>query len=114
MLLFSSRGVTDADPKHSQQYVKQIVSTLPPSQLHLNTPVQSVESIAEDGKSDRVRLTTTSGATEIYDYVIMACHTDTALNILRAGNMTHEEERILSSFQWSRNEIVLHHDTKVS
>ena len=72
-----------------------------------------MESIAEEGKSDRVRLTTTSGATEIYDYVIMACHTDTALDILRAGGITDEEERILSSFKWNNNEVVLHYDTKL-
>lgn len=50
---------------------------------------------------------------EVYDHVILACHSDTALEILRAGNVTETEERILRSFQWSRNEVVLHSDVSV-
>lgn len=48
-----------------------------------------------------------------YDHVILACHSDAALEILRAGDISEEEERILSQFDWSRNEAVLHSDEKV-
>ena len=56
---------------------------------------------------------TTAGNEHIeYDHVILACHSDTALEILRAGEITEEEERILSQFDWNHNEAVLHSDEK--
>ncbi|KAK7022355.1 amino-oxidase domain-containing protein [Favolaschia claudopus] len=92
----------------SREYVNKILAKLPASQLHLSTPVKSVST--EQGTSS-VELTTSSGTTETYDHVIFGCHSDTALSILQAGEgMTAEEEKILSMFQWNRNEAVLHSD----
>ena len=48
-----------------------------------------------------------------FDHVIIACHSDTALQILRSGNITPDEERILGRFDWNKNEAVLHYDTQV-
>ncbi|KAF7360646.1 Amino-oxidase domain-containing protein [Mycena venus] len=54
------------------------------------------------------------GATETYDHVIFACHSDTVLSILQAGEgMTADEQEILNMFQWNRNEAVLHSDVNV-
>ena len=75
--------------------------------------MRRVQSFVDANGEQKVRLETASGATEVYDYVIMACHTDTALDILRAGGIMDEEERILSSFKWNNNEVVLHYDTKL-
>ncbi|KAK1236106.1 hypothetical protein PQX77_000650 [Marasmius sp. AFHP31] len=62
----------------------------------------------------KVTLATASGETEEFDHVILACHSDTALKILRAGQgVTEEEERILGLFQWNKNESVLHHDEEL-
>lgn len=58
-------------------------------------------------------LTTEHGDIFAYDHVILACHSDTALDILRAGNIAEEEERILNHFSWNRNEVILHSDTRV-
>ncbi|KAK7048948.1 amino-oxidase domain-containing protein [Favolaschia claudopus] len=86
----------------SREYVNKILAKLPASQLHLSTPRQGTSS---------VRLTTSSGTTETYDHVIFGCHSDTVLSILQAGEgMTAEEEKILSMFEWNRNEAVLHSD----
>lgn len=62
-----------------------------------------------------VVLTTADGKTETFDHVILACHSDTALGILRAGDSgaTQDEERLLGAFKWNRNEAVLHSDTRV-
>ncbi|KAJ7028413.1 FAD/NAD(P)-binding domain-containing protein [Mycena alexandri] len=94
----------------SRVYVNKILSKLPKAQLHLSTPVQSVSQVGQGS----VRLTTASGVTESYDHVIFACHSDTALSILQAGEgITEEEQRILSMFQWNRNEAVLHSDIEL-
>ena len=58
-------------------------------------------------------LETSDGVVAQYDHVILACHSDTALKILRHGNVQPEEERILSKFQWNENEAVLHCDENV-
>ena len=93
--------------------MERILSMLPASQLHLATGVQSVRT--RHGKNSEVELTTASGETSKYDHVIFACHSDAALNILRAGGtVTHEEERILGTFEWNRNAAVLHYDKAVS
>ncbi|KAI0647954.1 FAD/NAD(P)-binding domain-containing protein [Trametes meyenii] len=101
----------------SRTYVQQILSRLPVSQLHLSTPIHAVKSIPvynKSEKSHRVELTTASEDTLAFDHVILACHTDTTVNILKAGGeMTPEETRILEAFKWNRNEAVLHCDERL-
>ena len=88
-----------------------ILSALPPNAMRLSSPVQSVRTL----ESGKVLLTTTSGRSEEYDHVIMACHADASLVILRAGGgVTREEESILGGFQWNKNVAVIHSDTKAS
>ena len=61
-----------------------------------------------------MELTTASGEKMLFDHVILACHTDTTTEILKAGDgMSPEESRILESFKWNRNEAVLHCDERV-
>jgi predicted NAD/FAD-binding protein len=73
--------------------------------------VHSVQTL----ESGKVLLTTAGGKSEEYDHVIMACHADASLAILRAGGgVTKEEERILGGFQWSKNVAVIHSDPKAS
>ncbi|KAJ7109078.1 FAD/NAD(P)-binding domain-containing protein [Mycena crocata] len=95
----------------SRVYVNKILSKLPTSHLHLSTPVKSVSTATG---TRNVQLTTDGGVTETYDHVIFACHSDTALSILKAGDgTTSEEKEILGTFQWNRNEAVLHSDIKL-
>ncbi|KAK0221391.1 FAD/NAD(P)-binding domain-containing protein [Armillaria fumosa] len=92
-----------------QAYIKIILSKLASSRLHLCTPVKSVKNA-----SSRVVLTTADGREEVYDHVIMACHSDIALSILKeGGDIQPEEEKILSMFKWNKNESVLHSDTRL-
>ncbi|KAL6302846.1 FAD/NAD(P)-binding domain-containing protein [Sparassis latifolia] len=105
----------------SQTYVKQILASLPASQLHLSTPVASVTSNPTDVNSSdgagplySVEITTSSDERKTYDHVILACHADTSLAILRAGGgLTPDEERSLGAFGWSKNEAVLHCDERL-
>lgn len=92
------------------------MSTLPPSQLHLSTAVQSITSVpALDGHGDHnVELVTALGERIHYDRIIVAAHSDAALSILRAGGgATADEERILGEFEWNKNVAVLHCDKRV-
>ena len=80
----------------------------------MSTPVIAVRSqhMADVAKL-KVVLSTPHGE-ETYDHVIMACHSDTTLKLLRAGgSATEQEERILGQFKWRINEAVLHWDKKV-
>ena len=95
----------------SHTYVKSILSKLPESQLHLNTAIASLTSYpVTSALKPRVTLTTADGKEAQYDHVILACHSDTALTILEAGNATKEERDVLGMFEWNRNEVVLHSD----
>ncbi|KAJ3731034.1 FAD/NAD(P)-binding domain-containing protein [Lentinula guzmanii] len=96
-------------PGGSQQYVKTILSSLPDSQLYLSTPVTSIRN---NGSS--LELATSSGQTSTYDHVILACHSDTALSILRTGgDVTKDEETILGMFEWNKNAVVVHNDIQL-
>ena len=106
-----SDGRVDSYRVRSKTYVDTILSALPPNALRLSSPVQSVRTL----DSGKVLLTTVSGKSEEYDHVIMACHADASLAILRAGGgVTREEESILGGFQWNKNVAVIHSDPKVN
>ncbi len=97
---------------YSKVYVDKITSHIPGAHKRLSSPVVSVSSTEDSSKS--IELRTTDGAVETFDHVILACHSDTALRILKRGNCTEQEVRILSKFGWNKNEAVLHSDPAVS
>ncbi|KAG8907111.1 hypothetical protein FRB99_005366 [Tulasnella sp. 403] len=118
----------------SKHYVDRIVSKLPPEQLHLSTPIASVttaypsrtSSPSLDSKSTNsssstlvsppsVILTTESGQQLEFDHVILACHSDTSLKMLKMGEggATDMEKKVLSAFGWAHNEVVVHNDVEV-
>jgi predicted NAD/FAD-binding protein len=93
----------------SRVYVDAITGSLPEGSLRLSTKVVSVKTM----DSGQMLLTTADGGMEEYDHVILACHSDTSLAILKAGGVSEDEERILGGFRWSNNQAVLHTDEKV-
>ena len=65
-------------------------------------------------KGSLVELTTASGESSLYDHVVLACHSDVALSILRAGgDVTKDEETILGMFEWNKNVVVVHNDARL-
>ncbi|GJE88773.1 hypothetical protein PsYK624_048590 [Phanerochaete sordida] len=106
----------------SRIYVQKIISSLPPAQLHLSSPVRAVSTFPTTAPFQQTSKTTThevslqlaNGKTEVFDHVILACHADAALEILRwggpTGGLTEEEQKILGMFSFSRNEVMLHSD----
>ncbi|KAK2598131.1 Cytochrome c oxidase assembly protein cox11, mitochondrial [Conoideocrella luteorostrata] len=89
----------------SQSYIDAVMKGFPPNHLFLNTPVRTL-SHDEDG---RVVLHFENGMTDSFDHVILATHGDQALSIL-GSTATKQERDILSCFQTSQNEAVLHSD----
>lgn len=80
-------------------------------------PVRSVKRIHDQGSSGtsrnppKVRVTTASGASATYDYVILATHGDEALRLL--DDPTEEERRMLQRIRFNENRAVLHSDVKL-
>lgn len=77
----------------------------PPNHLFLKTPVRHVS----NDESGKVLLHLENGKTEVFDHVILATHGDEALSIIEPS-ATEEERSILSCFQTSQNEVILHSD----
>lgn len=95
----------------SHAYVKTILEKLPRQSLHLGTKVEAVERGNGADPTAKLHLRTSGGQLHEFDHVIMACHSDTALDILHAGTgPTEDEQKLLGRFRWSRNEAVLHSD----
>lgn len=93
--------------RSSNTYIKEALAHLPSNQLHLATSVQAVRTL----DSGRVQLTTSSGAIEEFDHIVIATHSDATLRMLEAGGrVTSEERAILGSVKWNTNRVVLHYD----
>jgi predicted NAD/FAD-binding protein len=56
-------------------------------------------------------VTTECGDREHFDFVILACHANQSLGLLK--NPSEEQRRLLSPFQYQRNEALLHTDPSV-
>ncbi|KAJ9116963.1 hypothetical protein QFC22_004621 [Naganishia vaughanmartiniae] len=93
----------------SKHYVNAIIEKLPAENLHLNTKIVSITP-----HDTHVTLIEDNGTCHEYDYVILATHSDTALEMLRnGGGASKEEEEILGKFEWNKNEAVVHWDEKM-
>ncbi|KAI5452649.1 hypothetical protein NCC49_000398 [Naganishia albida] len=93
----------------SKNYVNAIIDKLPAENLHLNTKIVGVTP-----HDTHVTLIEDNGTRHEYDYVILATHSDTALELLRnGGGATEQEESILGKFDWNKNEAVVHWDEKL-
>ncbi|KAM4059231.1 flavin containing amine oxidoreductase [Hirsutella rhossiliensis] len=89
----------------SKSYIDAVMRGFPPNHLFLNTPVSHVTN-DDDGS---VLLHLEHGRTEVFDHVVLATHGDQALSIIEPS-ATEQERSILSCFETSQNEAVLHSD----
>ena len=105
LLNISDRPQWYVVPGGSRQYVEAILSGLS-CPVRLGSKIQGV--YRQDGE---VRLVMPGGETQVFDEVIFACHSDQALALL--GDATPEEQAVLGSIPYSRNEVVLHTDIKL-
>ncbi len=86
----------------SKEYVQRLIAPFK-NHIKLNTGVKAVERV--DGG---VTILDTQGQIEHFDQVIFACHADQALAMLK--NPSADEQRILGSFRYQNNRMVLHSD----
>ncbi len=88
----------------SREYVRALYKKLG-NRLRAATPVKNVKR----GK-DKVTVTTKQ-ASEHFDHVIFACHSDQALKLLT--DPSEVENDILGKLKYQPNEVLLHHDTRL-
>ena len=74
--------------------------------IHLSTPV-----IAIHRRSDGVHITTANGEVQVFDEVVLACHSNQALAML--ADASQAEGAVLGAIGYQPNEVVLHTDTSV-
>jgi predicted NAD/FAD-binding protein len=91
----------------SARYVDALIAPFR-ERVHLSTPVRSITrradhvEIAAGGSHD-------GAATEHYDQVVIATHSDQALKLL--SDPSTQEARLLGAIPYQRNEAVLHTDS---
>ena len=89
----------------ARQYVAKIVSEI--ADRRLNCPVQQIA----DAPGGQGVLVSTNQGTELFDKVILACHSDQALGMLAAPSSA--EQKTLGAIRFQPNVAVLHTDTHV-
>lgn len=96
----------------SRNYVNAISAHIP--DIRLETPVRRIvrsqSNPPESASRQKIQIVTDAG-TETFDAVVLACHTDQALNIL--DTPTEAENRTLRAIPYQRNTAVLHTDTNL-
>lgn len=109
---FNNHGMLSVDDRPtwrvlsggSASYVSAMMDKLGPL-TRLNTPVSGVRR-----EADHVVIEV-ADASEQFDQVIMACHSDQALALLQ--DPSDEEQSILGAIEYQDNDVVLHTDASV-
>ncbi|MGO2279377.1 MULTISPECIES: NAD(P)/FAD-dependent oxidoreductase [unclassified Psychrobacter] len=99
----------------SKQYVNKLIPRFIKAggKIRVNSPVQSVVRNGEQVTLTVQDKNNTDSQVEnlVFDEVIFACHTDTALKILKDAST--DESDVLGHFRFTKNTAVLHTDTSV-
>ncbi|KAG1735192.1 hypothetical protein EDB19DRAFT_1896310 [Suillus lakei] len=96
----------------SRNYVNAILSKLPKERLHLSSPVTAIcRTTQGEGRHTVLLKTCNEDTATLYDWVILACHSDACTTILKGGHDLRDDEGdILKRFEWNTNVAVLHSD----
>lgn len=96
----------------SHNYVKRVLSKTSHEQIHRGHNSGHITKVTRDGEQWQIR--TAAGQSATYDKVVFACHANTALALLDDTLDEKDPRRpLLSSFQFSKNEAVLHSDERL-
>lgn len=87
----------------SNTYIEPLIHPYA-ERVYANCPVTRIERTDEG-----VRVTTERFGEELYDEVVIACHSDQALQLL--GDPSEAEREILGAIPYQRNAVTLHTDT---
>jgi predicted NAD/FAD-binding protein len=110
---FANHGMLSVDDRPmwrvvsggSREYVRAITAPFG-DRIRLNTAVRAVQR-----RDDEVALELADGSREVFDSVVLATHSDTALRLL--AEPSPQEQAILSSMPYQENEATLHVDESV-
>lgn len=86
----------------SREYVSKLVAGHE-GRIRLNCSVTQIERF-----EDRVEVTSESAVREVFDYVVLACHSDQALAMLH--DASDAERETLGAIRYQDNEAILHSD----
>ncbi len=86
----------------SREYVARLTKDFK-NNIRVNSQVRAVVRAGE-----KILVKDESGTEEIFDQVIFACHADQALLLIE--NPTADEKKILGSFRYQKNRMLLHSD----
>jgi uncharacterized protein len=92
----------------ARHYVDKMLQKIPDARL--NTPVRRVTRLGTGTGATGVVVSTDAGS-ERFDEVVLACHSDQALELLAEPNRVESE--VLGAIRYHRNRAVLHTDTAV-
>ncbi|KAI0025679.1 amine oxidase [Xylariomycetidae sp. FL0641] len=91
----------------ARSYIDAVMKGFPSNHLFLKTAVKHLD----NEKNGQIRLYFEDGKSDTFDHVILATHGDQAYQII-SPSATEEEKAILSAFETSENECVLHSDLR--
>lgn len=95
----------------AKHYVQRLLKKIPDARLR--TPVTGIQRLSS-GQGDAGVLVATAHGSERFDDVVLACHSDQSLALLRSGNhATADERRVLGAIRYHPNRALLHTDTGV-
>ncbi|SNY94240.1 Predicted NAD/FAD-binding protein [Cohaesibacter sp. ES.047] len=106
LVQFRDRPQWRSIPGGSRRYVEKLKDGIS-GEIHLN---QSVSDMVR--RPGSVTIKTRQGIEARYDHVVLACHSDQALQILTAGSsdISEEERNLLTAIPYQRNLAILHKD----
>jgi predicted NAD/FAD-binding protein len=94
----------------ARTYVEKILQRLTaPHALRMGDPVVSIEE--SSGSLNGAWLTTSFGLREHFDGIVLACHANQSLALLRSPSP--DQQRLLAPFRYQSNETLLHTDASV-
>lgn len=105
LLKFTDSPIWKTIKGGSHSYVKAFLKAFE-GEVRLSTPITKITR-----HPDHVVLHFPSGEEEVYDHVVVATHGDQALALL--ADPSEEEERLLGTWRYSKNETLLHTDAAV-
>lgn len=88
----------------SREYIRALLPHLNIG-IRLNNPVKSIYR-----QKNSVRINSGYGE-EVYDHVILACHSDQALRLLK--DKSDNEAQLLAKLKYQKNQVTLHTDTSL-
>ncbi len=89
----------------SRRYVEPLAAPFA-DRIRTSCPVREIRRFDHG-----VEVSSESGGRELFDHVVLACHSDQALGIL--ADPTLQENEVLGAMAYQRNETVLHTDRRV-